>query len=338
MIHRVSDILPKIGRYVDGAGVDPECEPGRQLAIDALNRATYQLMDEGDWDGARAEICIEVSGCCFTLDEEFQTIIAANPRLSGPPLKIRHRNFKFVDSGTGESDCCGSSCLRSMNDLGDGYATHKDLPKAMHIMAYSDREEAEGARLEIRGDDSEGKDILHCIPLRHHHGQDGKSPAFTPPAGDWFTDGKLVSISELRKAATCGYIYVFGYDPETQETCWLTTIRPESMSPCHRRYQFPEAGEGIREVVCQVSLRYHDVQRDEDVVLIQNPEALRGMIQAHAASDMDDPARYGFHKNRAIMRLKKQKGKNARGSVNRFQVRMGGSPLKGANFQRRRRR
>lgn len=335
MIYRVSDALPETSKYVGGAGVEYRCDPGRTQAVAALNRATRFLMDEGDWFGAGGNICITVNQCCFTLDGQFESIIAAAPRINGQPYRINHRNFKFVDSGPGAFDCC-APCISELEDQGDNFPTHHDLPKAMHIVVWSDR--SEGSKpIEIRGIDSTGKEVLHRLPIRHHHGEDGKSPAFTPPDSEWWTDGKLKQIIELRKPETAGYVYVSGYDPETTELCWLTTIRPEVVSPCHRRYLIPGGSNDCQEIIAKVSFRYHPVYRDEDVLLIQNIEALSSMVQAQASKDKNDSGSYEFHKNSAISRLKKQKGKKNRGQRNRMQFRFGGSPLRGADYSTRKR-
>ena len=96
MIYRVSDVLSEIASSVKGAGVDASCPSGRQKALDALNRATRQLMNEGDWKGAEAEICLPVDNCCITLDENFETIRLAMPRF-GKPLSIYGQHFKYLE-------------------------------------------------------------------------------------------------------------------------------------------------------------------------------------------------------------------------------------------------
>lgn len=334
MIYRLQDVLPEIAGYVDGAGVDYACEPGRSKAIAALNRATRQLLDEGDWIGAEADICLQVEKCCVTLDERFLAIRNANVRMGGQSLRVTNQNFKFVDSGFGELACCGP-CLSEIIDIGDGFPTHRDMPSAMRVVAWSDRNEADGACLQIRGKDSNGKEVLHSIPIRHHHGQDGRPPAYTAADANWWTDGTLKSITELRKPKTAGYVYVYAYDPASGNLCWLTTIRPDTVSPSHRRYQIPGGDDSCREIIAHVAMRYYPVCHDEDILIIQNPEAIRSMVQAHEAKDTGDAGKYEFFKNSAISQLKKQVGKRDRGSKMGPSIRFGGSPLRGSNYSGR---
>lgn len=334
MIFRVSDVLEEIAPFVDGAGVDAACEPGRSKAMAALNRATRQLMNEGDWPGAEAEICIPVHDCCLTLDERFETIRTANQR-RGAPLSILGQGFKYLEGGMGALDCCGSECLSMMEDLGDGHALHRDLPRAMPVLAFSDRHEAADACLEMRGTDANGKELLSAIPIRHSHGAD-RAPAYSAPAPDHWSTGRWSRLVELRKPKTEGYVYVYGYEPATGEMCWLSSLQPDTLSPSHRRYRVP-GGNGAcpKEIIAKVSLRWRKLLRGDDVSLIQNPDALARMVQALAALDAGDAGRYEFYKNSAISQLRKQIARRDRPAKTGLQVRMGRAPLAGRDYSGR---
>jgi hypothetical protein len=333
MIFRVSDVLEEIAPFVDGAGVDPACEPGRSKAMAALNRATRQLMNEGDWPGAEAEVCIPIHDCCLTLDQRFEAIRTANQR-HGAPLSILGMGFKYLEGGLGETDCCGSECLSMMEDLGDGYALHRDLPRPMRILAFSDRHEAADTCLEIRGTDANGKELLSAIPIRHAHAAD-RAPAFSAPSADGWSTGIWSQVVELRKPKTAGYVYVYGYDPATGEMCWLSSLSPDTLSPSHRRYRIP-AGNGAcpKEIIAKVSLRWRKLLREDDVSLIQNPDALARMVQALSALDAGNMGNYQAYKNSAISQLKKQIAKRDRPAKTGLQVRLHGAPL-GRNYSGR---
>lgn len=334
MIFRVSDVLEEIAPFVDGAGVDFACEPGRSKAMAALNRATRQLMNEGDWPGAEAEICIPIHDCCLTLDERFETIRTANQR-HGAPLSILGQGFKYLEGGLGELECCGGECLSMMEDLGDGFALHRELPQSMHLLAFSDRHENADACLEIRGTDANGKEVLSAIPIRHSHGAD-RAPAFSAPSADGWSTGQWSRIVELRKPKTTGYVYVYGYDPATGEMCWISSLRPDTLSPSHRRYRIP-GGNGAcpKEIIAKVSLRWRKLLREDDVSLIQNPDALARMVQALSALDAGNMGNYQAYKNSAISQLKKQIAKRDRPAKTGLQVRVGGNPFGGRNYSGR---
>ena len=329
MILRVSDILEEIAPFVDGGGSDWKCEPGRSQALRALNRATRFLLDQGDWEGAEQEICITVDQCCVTLDERFLAIRRAKLRNGGQRLKIHNQNFKYTDSGPGELSCCG--CISQIVDLGDGFPLHRDLTRALPITAWSDRNEAVGVCLEIRGTDAKGKEVLRAIPIRNSIGQDGRPPAYTPADRDYWTDGRFATVRELRKPKTAGYVYVYGYEPATGELCWIATLRPETQSPCHRRYMIPtDSCDG--EIVAAVSLRYVPMSRDDEIAIIQNTEAIISMVQAFSAKNRGDIQQYEFNKNSALNVLKAQKNKRDRGTFTQPSLKLGGSPLKGAKY------
>ena len=317
MIHRVSDALAEIAEYVNGAGVDTCNEQGRANALKALNRATRQLMREGDWEGMESEVCIPVHGNCLILDDRIETIRLAKWK-GGDPLSIYSSAFKYVEGGFGEMD--GSRYIEGMVDLGDGFPTHTPLHRPMPILAYSDREEDEGAVLQIRGMDANGKENLYRLPIRHHYKSD-QPPAYTTEACDFWTTGQFQDITELRKAPTNGMVYVYGYDPATGEMCWLTTLRPESISPSHRRYQVAGNCEGSQ-IVAQVSMRYYPVHFDDEVLLVQNLDALSRMVQSLDRLDASDMGGYESFKNSAISQLKKQRLKQHQGERKALNVRV----------------
>lgn len=326
MILRVSDIIEDIARFVDGSGVDPSCD--RERVIKEINRATRELMDDGDWPGAEAEICLDVNECCITLDERFESIRAAAPYM-GNPMTVYSSGFKFLHGGAPFS-CCGP-VYEAIEDLGDGYATHKDPATASHIVAFSDKQEADDACLEIRGIDGNNKEVLRSIHIRHSNAASAP-PAYTGPDADHWTDGKYSRVTELRKPRTNGYVYVYAYNPDTKEFCWLTTIRPDTISPSHRRYRIPGGDQCAQQIVAKVALRFYPVYRDDDVLLIQHQGALERMVQSLACLDNKDMAGYQSLRNSAISRLKKRLEKRDRSGKTGLNIKVQGTPLGGRSY------
>lgn len=326
MILRVSDIIEDIARFVDGSGVDPSCD--RERVIKEINRATRELMDDGDWPGAEAEICLDVNECCITLDERFESIRAAAPYM-GNPMTVYSSGFKFLHGGAPFS-CCGP-VYEAIEDLGDGYATHKDPATASHIVAFSDKQEADDACLEIRGIDGNNKEVLRSIHIRHSHAASAP-PAYTGPDADHWTDGKYSRVTELRKPRTNGYVYVYAYNPDTKEFCWLTTIRPDTISPSHRRYRIPGGDQCAQQIVAKVALRFYPVYRDDDVLLIQHQGSLERMVQSLACLDNKDMAGYQSLRNSAISRLKKRLEKRDRSGKTGLNIKVQGTPLGGRSY------
>jgi hypothetical protein len=150
---------------------------------------------------------------------------------------------------------------------------------------------------------------------------------------DFWSTGEWKYLQELRKPVTNGYVYVFGYDSMTGQMCWLTSIRPDIMSPCHRRYALP-SGEKMRaqSINASVSFRWHPVFRDSDVLLIQNIDALRRMTQALHALDNGDSGSYQFFRNSAVSQLQKQLSKIHRPEKHALNVSMAQAPMKRRDY------
>ena len=322
MIFRVSDALTEIAPFVDGGGVDARCEPGRSQAIAVLNRAIRQLMNEGDWHGMTPTICLPVrKGGVIVLDERFETIRLAKWK-TGSPIPIYSEGFKFLDGGLDPE----ATNIPSLVDLGETTPLHYQLPRAMTIMAYSEQVERDGLSLEIRGTDETGREALFALPIRHSW-RSPLPPAYTGPDCEQWLSGRWASISELRKPVTRGLIHVFAYDPATGDSVWLTTLRPETISPVHRRYAAPAAKVGHgHQIVAKVVLRWYPVHFESDVLPVQNIDAIARMAQALHSLDTGDAGRYEFYRNSAVSQLRKQLSRRERPAKTGLQVSMSRGP------------
>lgn len=322
MIFRVSDALSEIAPFVDGGGVDVQCEPGRSQAMAVLNRATRQLMNEGDWHGMTPTICIPIrKGGVIVLDERFETIRLAKWK-TGSPIPIYTEGFKFLEGGLDPE----ATSIPSLVDLGETSPIHRQLPRPMAIMAYSEQVENEGISLEIRGIDETGRESLFALPIRHSW-KSPLPPAYTGADCERWLSGRWVSVSELRKPVTRGLVHVFGYHPATGESVWLTTLRPETVSPQHRRYAIPSAKSGhTHQVVAKVVLRWHPMHFESDVLPVQNIDALARMVQALHSLDTGDAGRYQFYTNSALSQLRKQLSRRERPAKSGLQVSMARGP------------
>lgn len=308
MIFRVSDALPEIAPFVEGGGVDPRCEPGRSKAFSSMNRAIRQLMNEGDWKGMTVPVCLPVrGGGLVILDERFDAIRLAKWK-TGSPIPIYSEGFKFLEGGLDPAE----SGIPSLVDIGESTPLHRPLPRPMAIMAYSEQVEQDGIHLEIRGTDESGREALIPLPIRHSW-RSASPPAYTGQDCDRWLSGRWSAVTELRKPVTKGLVHVFGYDPSSQESVWLATLRPESVCPVHRLYLAPRSACGnVGQIVAQASLRWHPMHFETDVLPVQNIDAVARMVQALHALDTRDPGGYEFYKNSAISQLNKQLAKHHR--------------------------
>jgi hypothetical protein len=267
-------------------------------------------------------ICLPLrKGGLIVLDERFETIRLAKWK-TGSPIPIYSEGFKFLDGGLDPE----AARIPSLVDLGESTPLHRPLPRAMALMAYSEQVEAEGITLEIRGADESGREAFTALPIRHSW-KSALPPAYTGQDCERWLSGRWLSIAELRKPVTRGLVYVFGYDPTTGESVWLTTLRPETISPVHRRYRVPGGRSGSAgQILAKVVLRWYPMHFESDVLPVQNIDAISRMVQALHALDTGDAGRYEFYRNSALSQLRKQLSRRERPAKTGLQVSMSRGP------------
>ena len=328
MLLRVSHVLGKIAKQLSGGGGNVACSPQiRAEALERLNDATRLLMLEPEAETS-AEICMNICSCCVTLDEQFETITAA--LLDQRPANLYNETFRYLDSGTGPLSCCEGGCAHELEDHGDGHVLHVDLPRPMHIMAWSERDEAD-ATIIIEGRDERGGYVSQEIPL--HRGAKGAPPLFTAGDGKEFT-GIFAAVTGLQKPMTNGRVFVHGWEPATQDMPWLTTLERWSESPSHRRYRLPGGQRGLS-LQARVTRRWHPVAEDSDVLLIQNIDALENMAAALEAKDAKDFGSYQALTNSAISKLKKQATRQHGPARTALNIPASKGPMRGRTYYKR---
>lgn len=291
---RVRDVIQKAARQVGGSGNSSvDCDPeARAEALDAINSATDILMQENpDALGTTAEVELCVDDGCFILEEEFETIIQA--RLNDRARTVRSDGFKYLDPGPGAITGCECQAIEAIDD---GWPVHRQPNDLTRVAVYSERPEREGEVLYVEGMDARGGFVSEEIPIRHGNVSSVCSASL------------FRTITGLRKGVTMGRVFVHAWDPANpQNFPWITTLNTWTRSPSHRRYRIAGACPAYPvHLRARVALRYHLVNGDDDVLLIQNGPALELMVQAIAHRDRGDIGQYLAFKNTAVSLLKKQ--------------------------------
>lgn len=329
MKYTVQDVLEAAADFIDGRGIDVTCATRKEQALRFYNRATRLMMKEDSFPGAWAEFCMPLSGKCLTLDRRLSNIHAAitEEGCCGLSVDIYSRYFKFLKGGFG-LPCCDPGCAPSLTYLGDHFATHVDLAKAMRILCWSDRAETEGTKLTIQGSDSAGRELRSGaepgwkIPILEGA---VAAPAYTELV-DPLVEGDVRHLTLLRKPRTKGYVFVYGYDPVTDEKVWLTTLAPDETSASRTRYELPKAP--AKEVTVRVvgDLQYCPAHSLEEVALIQDEDAYIEMAKSIHAGDTGDRGGKRAHLNGALAQLKNIIRRNTKGQKHMLNVSVIGGP------------
>lgn len=340
MLYSVGDMLPFAGKKVGGSGVDPSCEPGRSLALDEYNRIVRLILNDRE-NFVTAFVHLAVQGDCLTLDRSMQRILQA--KTGDRQLLVTGQSFKFID-GTDFERCGGCSCLEGMTFLGADFPTHRDLDKPRLIFAVSDRPEDEGTLLTVVGADEDGLELRTVgengsfqkgIQLPIAQSSCESAPVFN--CGDGYHRGLVSKITMLRKPRTRGYVHVWGLNEFDGEVYWITSIAPDELSPSLTRYSVPTASKDrCQSVFAQVSLQFAQAFDDNEIALIQQPDAIQDYAAALAFKDMNDLGGFNAFRNSALKLIKKDLDRKD-GPTHRVNVRVNTTPNKGRNFSMRNR-
>ncbi len=298
----VGQILEQLAPDIGGAGIVLDCnERARNTAIDKYNEITRLLMLETNSHEVR--MCLPICGGCVSLDRRIEAIRMA--RVENRNLTPFSRNFRFLQANTGAFPE-HENCVGSLLDMGDGFATHVDPPVPMHLVAYSDQQENAEATITFGYvEPGRQREVFHSLAIVK--GTDlANRPHYT--AGDPNTPGDAEVVRSVTKSRTKGYVYIWGFNPLTEDMIWLSTMAPDEISAGYRRYKVPGTDPSKSYTLdCVVTLRWIPLYDDRDLSLIQQPDAYKRMAKGLAALESGDDRDYERWRNRAVSLIDKQK-------------------------------
>lgn len=334
MIYTVGQMLPFIGRKLDGSGVDSTCEPGTSRCIAALNRATRMLMVESPTSvDAYMQVPVSANGI-ITLDRSIKTIRSA--KLPGrDQMNVVGPSFRFLD-GTSYAQVDGIDCgLEQLEFMGNQYAVNRDPDIPRLLFAVSDRPDDAGVSVTVIGMDEQGKELrnggVKGIQLPVVFATCATAPVLS--CSDGYSSGKVSSVSLVSKPVTKGYVQIWGLDQPTGSVFWLTTLAPDETTPNLTRYRLSGA-QGSTSIYCYVLLQFCERFDLNDISLIQQPDALEYMTQAIACLDRQDYGNYQLYRNAATAWINKDQ-RTSHGTDHRLNVRVSKMPLGGRSYPMR---
>lgn len=286
MLYTLRDLKDLVAPYVLTGGSCPDAVTVRNR----INEAIRRLLSEGraDWTQTLRKVRLSVSNGLVTLPREFETARLVNINRSNADLLPM--NYQYLDSGPGPEDA-GEHYGNDLVDEGDGWPTFFDIPRCETSPDYflfaaspvfADRDK----KVLIFGRDKAGNELL----------QESGMPGMELDLGFW-TNGVEGSLSGLpaplspRTVASIsaiklpdgrkGYVSLYAVNPQNHAMFFLGKYHPDETRPGYRRYRIlsnsMEAPVSV-DMLCKV--RYLPATRDDDVLLIQNPDALKTMVMA----------------------------------------------------------
>ena len=273
--------------------------------LEFLNDATRQLMRRGNWWGTVIKMRVCVYSDCFSLPAYVGTVLAVNVNNSVVPVSNHWFEFMSVD----KSDWC---CNRIWNsnvaaEIDGNTPVFQNAPCAepQQIRAYPQRQADLGKVITVFGIDQYGN------PVRTTHADgtfaEGEEMVLVLPyvaASTWFR-----TITRVIKPITDGPVDMFMYNPVGDTLLEMAHYQPGDTNPWYRHMRIHRYGVASNTCCCPTSvtilakLAFVPVRTDNDLVLIDNLDALAMAMQAIKQSDAYDHKQSEMAMMRAVHEL-----------------------------------
>jgi len=262
--------------------------PNNQLVTDRINEAVRRLISEGraDWVGTQRRVRICTKNQCVTLPREFESARIAN--VDRGSVDLFPRNYQYLEWGPGEEGR-GEHYGIDLVDDGDGWPVFFDIPASesdYFLYAASTHMNDRTKKILFTGRKRNNEDILQDSGVPGHeleialwdNGVEGSLSVYpTPLSGVPFSQITSVKLPDGRK----GYVSLYAVEPVSHAMYFLGKYHPDETMPSYRRYKLLGSDcHCVHSVDMLCKVRYIPASRDDDVLLIQNLDALKSMVMA----------------------------------------------------------
>lgn len=300
----------KASKAVDVAGVCATSDQFKGYVNEAVNR----LLRRGDFTGSTVPIQVCVKRGCMVFPRYVHMVRKIN--VCRHPIPTRNLWYEFLPDNdrwwyplfTGHSGCSLTNDGRT--------PVYSDVPgEGKLIRAYLVYNEDIGKTVTIFGVDNNGQE------LRTNNGDgtwsEGIVLALTKPFAS--TSTYVRRIDRVLKDETEGDVRLFAYDPVTDILDDIALYGPSETNPDYERYRLnaatwpstttpgaPNCCNTSFSVVALVKLRFFPVKHDTDLVIIDNVEAIKDMIQSIRFGEAGDFTNADKAEIRALRELNMQ--------------------------------
>lgn len=257
--------------------------------LSLLNEATRRLMRRGDWVGTVVRIQVCAYRGCLTFPRYVGKIRKVN--LCNSPLTMRNLWWDFLSYDVKLNNVCsGTSCVSECNMIYTGKSPVFDDVRGdgRLIRAYARCQADYGKTLTVFGVDENNQDLMT-------QNVDGTwSQGATITMGNPFGSTAVFvrRIDRILKDETQCPVDVFAYYAATDSLEPVGYYEPSETNPDYERYKLSipncacTANVSSDDCGCKhsiealVKLRFIEAKVDSDLVLIENLDALKDMMQS----------------------------------------------------------
>lgn len=287
--------------------------PQSQDFLSLLNEATRRLMRRGDWRNTVVPIYVCVRKGCVTFPRYVEEIRKAN--LCNNYVPVRNGWYTFLDFNAGRNwSACGwwgwlgqETRLTQTHDA----PTFSDIAGEGRLVRVYPQANADiGKTVKLFGVDNNDQ------PLRTIDGttglwSEGITITMAAPFGSSSTFVRR--IDRVLKQETTAPVTMYAYNSDADVLEELATYDPGETNPVFIRYNLSadcgygtESGASCSEakpLVALVKLRFVPVKTGTDLVLVDNLDALKEMIQSVKLGEAGNPEEAAKFEARALREL-----------------------------------
>lgn len=263
--------------------------PSAPEVVNRINEAQRRLLGAGraDWDQTQRHVKLCTRLGCVALPREFDS--ARLVGVDGSPVDLFPNSYTYLENGPGLENLSDHYGM-DLEDLGDGWPTFFDVPfedgTDFHIFFVTTDHTDSQKTVTVYGRNKDGTELLQT------NGLPGLQASIRHWAGS--TEGSLDSYPEpsltvpvhqitqlVLPLARRAYLSLFAVNTTTHEMFFLSKYHPAETSPAYRRYKLLGAdGTNARSVRMLCKVRHVPLVRDDDVLLIQDLDAIKIMVMA----------------------------------------------------------
>jgi hypothetical protein len=276
------------------ADISGVCASSAQFAA-RVNEVTRKLMRRGDWVGTIVPIHVCVKAGCVVWPRYVGQVRKIN--VCNHPVQIKNVWYDFLEyRDRGWRSWCG--CEAHMVQQSEAAAFSDIFGDGRFVRAYCTARADVGKTIQLFGEDNNGQ------PLRTQNSDgtytDGITIVFAAPFAS--TSIYVRRIDRVIKDVTTGDVRLYAYNPVTDILEDLALYSPTETVPSYEKYRlhaqvWPTTTSPpttnccpTLSVVALVKLKFIKVVVDSDLVLIDNIDALKLLIQSTRYSEQGDRA------------------------------------------------
>ena len=273
------------------------------LVLKRLNECQSRLLRKGDWDGSNMLVRFATDKNYITLPECVAAVRGVT--LDGVPWNIQNRAYQFIPNGVGEF--IEYMAGRTLVEATTSACTSMTMPETpVQLIALSPNVES-GKTIRLMGRTLDGKEIYtdgvpgeELLISTWRNGIEGSIHLGT----SHLTTNLFSDLSIVLKPATSGYVTLLGYIASTGKTYFLSHYRPDELNPRYVRYKITGQGLAVgTSIMCNCKMAHVPLYNDDDVLIVQNLDAMKDMSYAIESYKVGDIASGKEYETRAYGEL-----------------------------------